>query len=222
MVCLTRRFAWEPRALKGSIVAKAALAVPAPDTEQLDLWAEAIDQATFVVDAPPVERDKYTLIGVPHVITSVTYRESKDKNKPRGFASVEATIAPAPAIENAIRRGWIPGVTALDQLAFTPGSNVVYNDGSTGIRRQLTQMFHDAGMCDVGGDPAEKGARFDRSHTEWDSCNFEGTRHDAEFDVDVTYPLFDQSPNGGRLLIVVKHGLRVSEYGEDSVTFYLS
>lgn len=194
----------------------------APSSEALDLWAEALDQATFVVDAPPVERNKNALIGVPHIITSVTYRESNDKNKPRGYVSVEATIAPAPAIENAIRRGWIPDVSTLADFKLDPGANVVYNDGSTGIRRQLTKMFFDAGMCDVGGDPKEAGARFDRSHTEWESCKFEGTRHDSEFDVDVTYPLFDQSPNGGRLLIVVKHGLRVSEYGEDSVTFYLS
>lgn len=201
----------------------AAVAIPesAQPTEQLDLWAAAAQQATFVVDAPPVERDKYTLIGVPHIITSVTYRDG-DKNKPRGYVSVEATIAPATALEVAIKRGWIPNVTTLDQLALEPGGNVVYNDGSTGIRRQLTQMFHDAGMCDVGGDPKDRGARYDRSHTEWESCDFEATRHDAEFDVDVTYPLFDQSPTGGQLLIVVKHGLRVSEYGEDSVTFYLS
>lgn len=204
-------------------MAKATVAIPdaAPDAEQLDLWAEAVSSATFVVDAPPVERDKNTLIGVPHVITSVTYRDGT-KERPRGYVSIEATIAPALALDNAIRRGWIPNVSSLDQLALEPGSNVVYNDGSTGIRRQLTEMFHNAGMCDVGGDPKDRGARYDRSHTEWDSCKFEGTRHDSEYDVDVTYPMFDQSPNGGRLLIVVKHGLRVSEYGEDSVTFYLS
>lgn len=200
-------------------MAKAAVAIP--DTEQLDLWSEAVNSATFVVDAPPVERDKFTLIGVPHVITSVTYRDGT-KDKPRGYVSVEATIAPAPAIQNAITRGWIPGVNQPSEFKLEPGGNVVYNDGSTGIRRQLTQLFHDAGMCDIGGDPKDGNARFDRAHTEWESCEYTTTRHDAEYDVDVTIPMFDRSPNGGRLLIVVKHGLRASEYGDDSVTFYLS
>lgn len=204
-----------------------AVALPGAELDQLALWKEAEQASTFVFDSPQLERDKYTLIGVPHVITAVSYREPTD-TKPRGYVSIEAFVAPAAALEYAIARGWVPNVDSLEGLKLEPSSKIIYNDGSTGIRRQLTQMFHNAGMLDVGGDPQEKGARFDRSYPTWASYSqrvtklVEETNKKGETtETEVSYPQFDQDMSGNPLSVLVKHGLRVSEYGEDSVTFYL-
>lgn len=71
-------------------------------------------------------RDKADLIGVPHIITSVSFRPVDAKNA-RDFVSVEAVD--------------------VNDLA------IVYNDGSTGIRRQIVAYLTSHGQFPADTDP---------------------------------------------------------------------
>jgi hypothetical protein len=72
------------------------------------------------------------LVGIPMLITRLTFREgikSARTGKPSSYVSCEAVIAP----EKELRRRRID----LDTLAFNPEDQIVFNDGSTGMFRQI-------------------------------------------------------------------------------------
>lgn len=87
-------------------------------------FAELV-KGTAVVEGRTL-RDKETLIGVPHIITAVSFRPVDAKNK-RDFVSVEATDVTDMAI--------------------------VYNDGGTGIRRQIVGYLQAQGQLPQDMDP---------------------------------------------------------------------
>ncbi len=195
-------------------MAEQQLAIPNPNE---GLFASLIDGAT-VIRTAALEQDKMSLVGVPMVITRVTYRPKAAKTE-RGFVSVEAVIADIPHITQAIRRGWIPGVERFEQFPFTPEELIVFNDGSTGIRRQLTMMLDSAGFLNIGDRAEGRNAEFDRDWSEWESFAT-ATRQKISDDQDIEIPDF----NGLRLF--APRGLRVSNYTADGIgdatTFYLS
>lgn len=190
------------------------LTIPNPNE---GLFASLIDGAT-VIRTAALEQDKMSLVGVPMVITRVTYRPKAAKTE-RGFVSVEAVIADVPHITQAIRRGWIPGVERFDQFHFTPEELVVFNDGSTGIRRQLTLMLDSAGSLNIGDRVEGMNSEFDRDWSEWDSYTSYSTQKITE-DQHIEIPDFKD------LRIFAPRGLRVSNYTADGIgdatTFYLS
>lgn len=156
-----------------------------------------------------LEQDKSALIGVPHLITGVVYRDGMLRNKqPTNYLSVEATIADWDTLYNRFQRGRI----TEDQLRrFSPNEAVVYNDGSAGIARQITAYLHDRELIQVpdGPEVGEVGeCRWDVYRAQW----IKG------FDVDNPSPRFD-------IRLLCLRGLRVSEYeygtGE-AATFYLA
>lgn len=137
-------------------------------------FAELV-QGTAVVEGRTL-RDKATLIGVPHIITGVSFRPVDAKNK-RDFVSVEATD--------------------VNDLA------IVYNDGGTGIRRQIVAYLQAAGQLPQDMNPddmiAANGA---------ESVSF-------EFSNDGT----------GIPTLAVPRGLRESDYESDygpARTYYLA
>lgn len=178
-------------------------------------FADLANQAT-VIDTGTLEKDKNTLIGLPHVITRVTYRPCPPDQE-RGYVSVEAVVADADTLESAIRRGWIPGnFASVAALPYMPEERIVYNDGSTGIRRQLTTILHAQGYLNVGA--VEDGSAFDRDWMEWET--FTQSSEQNWQSEKVVIPDFSNIRP-----ILITHGLRVSEYdmnGRDATTFYLS
>ena len=182
---------------------------PAVQTSFDDLMAGAT-----VIDSGTLEQDKFLLIGVPHLITRVTYRPRTARQE-RGYVSVEATIASLPHIAQAVRRKWMPGVEDMGAFPFTPEEKIVYNDGGTGIRRQLTMVLHAQDYLNIGD--VEDNRSFDRDWMEWDSFATSIQQNDGDGKIDV--------PDFQHLRIFAAHGLRVSEYdadGIDAKTFYLS
>lgn len=186
------------------------------------LFASLLEGAT-VIQTATLEQDKMSLVGVPMVITRVTYRPKAAKTE-RGFVSVEAVIADEDHIRQAVRRGWIPGVERFDEFPFTPEELVVFNDGSTGIRRQLTMMLHSAGVLDIGAFDAGDNSAFDRDWSEWESFAT-STRQNLGEDAQGNTVQIDV-PDFPDLRIFAVHGLRVSNYTAagvgDATTFYLS
>lgn len=133
-----------------------------------------------IAGRPKVEKN--ALEDIPHVITAIRYQND-------GYVTVEATVAPEHAIEGE--------------------TQVLYNDGGTGIRRQLTKILHTLTRIEVA------------------RVNDDDTDFDAEFLAWKTYPGIDSGdlPSFNQL-IHIRRGLRVSHYthpkfGEAS-TWYLA
>lgn len=165
------------------------------------------------------EVDKEWLIGVPHVITKVTFWVPK---KGIGHCSVEATIAPEHALSAQLKREKIEALDPSGAPMVEPGEQVVYSDGSTGIRRTLVAMLQAADVIDVGhADLAETGklgeCRYDAPWTDWDridSTTMQGA---------VEVPSFEKNHVGGQLKIRVTRGLQKSDYNDgESTTYYLA
>lgn len=177
-------------------------------------------QAFRVTGFSLVSKDE--LLGVPHIITRVTYWLPKKDQL--GMVSLEATVADAETLERAIQRRWVPNVENLSQLRIEPNERVVYNDGGTGIRRQVTKFFHHYGAIDVGRADVAEDLRYDTPWTEWESYS-ETRRQSAEVPAVPSVTRL-KTPDGERpMLLAVDRGLSVSkysnEYADEAETYYL-
>lgn len=90
------------------------------------------------------------------------------------------------------------------------GSNIVFNDGSTGIRRQLVNYLSQKGLVDPGKGPEEgPECRYDNPFSDWKKGK-------------------EEAVNGWDIRLVCARGLRVSEYewpagsGQLASTWYLA
>lgn len=167
--------------------------------------------------------EKSSLVGIPHVITAVTY-QLPTQTRPLGYVSVEALVADAETLERYRMMRRIPESSIINNRLFVDAlERIVYNDGSTGIRRTLTKLFEDQGMLVIGSDLPESGplgqCRYDIPWPQW--TNFS----QSEMQSDVAVPRFTKLPNGNPLIIPIPNGLRSSGYtvdGEDVTTFFLA
>lgn len=85
------------------------------------------------------------LVGVPFVLTRVVFRPGVLRDKERqAYVSCEVRVAPEldlRLINSRRSSSKLPSVTSLDSLAFGPDSHVVFNDGSTGVYRQVVKLL---------------------------------------------------------------------------------
>jgi len=139
------------------------------------------------------------LVGVPFVIEGVTFREGDinigTKGEPfnRDYVSVECLVHP------------------LYQSRFKR-PRVVFNDGSTGIYRQIVAYLASKGLATVDENLPEggeaHGSRYDVSYS-GPEIDATGTRFSREFDITLLCP----------------EGLRYSDYpgpAGDARTYYLA
>lgn len=188
-----------------------------PDTDLMNVPYSEIDNAGEFYKIPgwDLVDDKDKLMGVPFIIVGVTFQMPvADKARPAGerdYVSCRAIIGDQAALDEAEERGWIPG-----KLAFKPEERILFNDGSTGIRRDIVKILHSAGLIDVGhdGDPA----RFDNPWTQWDECKQHAQQGEN------LVPEFVSNHRGNLFTIKARRGVRKSEYSNeygDAVTYYL-
>lgn len=182
-------------------------------------FAQLRDSATAVISSAQLEKDKARLLGVPHIITRVTYRPGIEE---RDYVSVEAVVADVDTLKYEIKRGRIPNVAEYADLAVEAEEHIVYNDGSTGVRRQLTHLLHNMGLIEVPDVGQDLGI-FDTPYDGWSVITQTGLMNGDAEDEKIEVPDFTQSPSGAPLAIVVGHGLRVSvEPKFNKEVFYLS
>lgn len=183
----------------GEVSALRGLYDPSRDFRSLALEAQYFSKGFRLVD-------KDALIGVPHIIIGVTYRDgflSPDKRIQGDYVSVEAVIADKDTLNSPQISSQLP--VPADQLSVYPNESVVYNDGGTGIRRTFTELFHDIGLINHGGDP-------DRPMSQW----AEGADRAA---AGITADL-----NGQVFRYLALYGLRRSDYESPygpATTFYI-
>lgn len=190
-------------------------------------YDELMGMETFRVSGFTI-LSKDELIGVPHIITKVTYWQPLAGRI--GHATCEATLASPEYLSRAIGRGWIPNVSNVSDLRIEPNERIVYNDGSTGIRRQLTQLFHHRGAIDVGHEDVQDDSRFDTPWPDWESFTETRRQSAAAGDVPCVSKVLvstsaDREAVYKPLILRADRGLRVSEYAneftDDGRTFYL-
>jgi len=153
---------------------------------------------------------KDALIGVPHIVIGVTYREGFPREGKAGdYVSVEAVVADAKTLASNPIKHQLP--VPPDQLSVYPNECVVYNDSGTGVRRYLTELFHNIGLVDVG--PAKGDASpYDKPFQLWKSGA----------DLATTGIVADNDGDAFRLPVM--RGLRRSDYeweGQPATTYYL-
>lgn len=160
------------------------------------------------VFAEAQKEDKRPFLGVPHIITRVTYRPGMENND---YVSVEALIGNQAMIDEAFSRRWNDFVYASPaDFPFRPGEKVIYNDGSTGLRRQLTSMLYRLGLLGIANVGQEMSI-FDTPYWEWEGFEQSSLMNDSENEGEkITIPDFTLDANGNQLAVVVYHGLRVS------------
>jgi hypothetical protein len=136
--------------------------------------------------------DKDQLVGVPLIITAVTFR--------RGIVGADGTVRDYVSIE-----------------AKTQDGDIVFNDGSTGIRRQIVAYLVKKGAIDLGD--VASNSDYDKSMYQWQTPEI---RLELE---DVKHVTFRALPDGTPIALMAKRGLRVSSYdwnGKDTETWYLA
>jgi hypothetical protein len=171
-------------------------------------WAELTESAITTKGADLLEAADLT--GVPFVITGITIRPgdiadpvSKEKGN---YVSLELVTGDEKAFAKAVKRKRIP-----DTCDIEPGERLVFNDGSTGIRRQIVGLMENLGwiILPEGPEGGKRGeSRLDTPPEQWEFA--EGnTGVQVRFDVDgravVTAPL----------RVLCERGIRVSEYEND-------
>lgn len=192
-------------------------------------FAQLRDQATAIVSEAQLEQDKLRLLGVPFVATRLTFRPgiTDAAGNLNDYVSVEAVIGGEPELAEALRRGWIPNASGvIADLPFRPNEKVVFNDGSTGVRRQFVTLLWKLGLIEIEG-VAGDAAIFDTPYFGWKSFS-QHSLMNGEGDEKLTVPDFTEGSNGTPLAIFADHGLRLSEFPnpanpkDTSRVFYLS
>lgn len=173
---------------------------------ELDEWNEASSTAAEVLGyslygGKENDRKLDALVGVPFVITGISFREgdiipalgtllpdgTRDKESPRDYVSLECLIHP-------------------DYAPTFKRKYIVFNDGSTGIYRQIVAFLASRGEFPLNESLPESG---DANTTRYDISLSHGPDEPEEFKGNLRCP----------------EGLRKSEYkgpAGDSVTWYLA
>jgi hypothetical protein len=154
--------------------------------------------------------EKTTLVGIPFVITSATFRDGilRPDKTPTNYVSLEAVVADRATLDMRVAAGRLDAGKARQ---VTPNEAIVINDGSSGICRQVVAYLAAKGLIQVppGTEVGPSNStRYDVYRAEW----LKG------FNMDNPNPRFD-------IVLACRRGLRVSEYESDwgpAGTFYLA
>lgn len=165
----------------------------------MQTWDEANESA---IEFPGYDllTDERTdkLEDVPFLIVGATFRPgiTTAEGRAMSYVSVECMIAPSPLIR---RRGIDP-----DSLPFAPESHVVFNDGSTGVYRQIVSALEGIGYIKLGNNGVREnapkgGSVFDQPPGEWADVRFGDLRFDEEGRGVYAAPIRLRAPRGLRL-----------------------
>lgn len=153
---------------------------------QMPVYQPGADWETIVSDADEIlgydlARDETAddLVGVPFVITRVYFRPGVLRDKERAaYVSCEVLVAPQIDLRliNSRREGSrLNRLPDLEALAFGPGSHVVFNDGSTGVYRQIVKYLAAKRFIDLKTPVIEAGSygesSFDQPPNRWAGIN---------------------------------------------------
>lgn len=178
----------------------------------LDFRKLALESEYFARGFRLIEKD--WIKAVPFGCCSVTYREGFIRDNVQGdYISLEAVVADKETLDMPqVRLGYAEAHEGVTDLYIFPNEPVVFNDGSTGVRRTITKLLHDTGTIDVGGKEDDP-RRFDRPMSLWKSGAEEAQAGITAF------------ANGKPFRYFAARGLRRSDYESPygpATTFYFA
>jgi hypothetical protein len=175
----------------------------------------AVEEWWADVDADEVEghdllRDDalYDVVGVPFMGMKVIFREGVQRKGAKwrdDYVSLELRVAPAQTILaglsriQARRRSFDVPELSAEQLASLPGEQLVINDGSTGLYRQIVEYLAAKELIELpqGDEQGEKGETiFDMPRSQW----IKGA---------------DEATSGIEIRLRCSRGLRYSDYSNE-------
>lgn len=186
------------------------VAVPGPDIEPWTggSWEELTAGADEVFGAD-LEKGA-SLIGVPMCLISAEFRQGDFANAKTSeagwYVSLTTIVGPEAEINRAIRRGRIPEEI---QGQVEPGERLLFNEGGTGIYRQIVAYLEAKGIIRIDSELPGEGrygeSRYDVLPSQW------------EIREDIKNGTLKIGPDGLRSLyfslrILCPRGLRSSEY----------
>lgn len=147
------------------------------------------------------------LVGVPFLITGVTFRPGVLRDKERAaYVSCEVRIAPKLDLRIINTRrdsSRLPKIADLDSLAFEPDSHLIFNDGSTGVYRQVVKYLAAKGFIALADPVIEVGSygetSFDQPPGRWAAINAGDSAFDADEFLGYSTPIRLYCPRGLRL-----------------------
>lgn len=190
---------------------------------QLNMFNDNGDFATGITIDSPDNFDKGVLVGIPLKIVTATFWIP---TKGSGMVSVECYIGSEIAIKRNKMRGHLGPQTEFEGLLVVePGERIVFNDGSTGIRRALVRHLQENGRIDVGHEKMPEDGKLGECRYDLPWAENKGGKlvpvwksfASATAQGDVQVPHFEMDIN-------LKKGLRPSEYENEqgeNVTYYL-
>lgn len=166
---------------------------------------------------------KSALKGVPFIILGVTFREGYPMGDRVGdYVSVEAVTGGPADIKRNLGLGLLE-----EEPAIGYNELVVFNDGSTGIRRTIAEILHGKSMVNVGPSPEDfEGlkSRFDRPFQYWIMPESGQYAEVTEYSM-----AFTAESDGEKIKWLFRNGLRASDYQfevgnkmQDATTWYFA
>jgi hypothetical protein len=169
-------------------------------------WEELTRDATEVFGAD-LEKGAQ-LVGIPFCLIMATYRPGfvKPDGTTGFYVSLDAIIGPEEQITRAVRRGRVP---EGHEILVDPEEHIVFNEGGTGVYRQVSQFLEASGRIKINSDLPREGksgeSRYDISPAEWD------VDPSAEFKLDAA----GNPTVGFSIRLLCPRGLRESEYDNE-------
>jgi hypothetical protein len=169
-------------------------------------WNDVMAEAVGVGGADLLGKDLVDyLVDIPHCVVGVDFRQGEaTKNGHDGaYVSLTALVAPADVIVRRFKGD-------LNSLPFEPEAVVVYNDGGTGIYRQVVKLLHANGFIGLTDQIKEGGAAgestYDLHPAKWTGVDTKRVR--------VSYGDDGTTVTGihANLRIAAPRGIRYSEY----------
>jgi hypothetical protein len=162
------------------------------------------------------------LVGVPFLVTAVHFWPGVMRDKEmQAYVSCEVRVSPGLTLKviNSRREGSnLTGIASLDSLAFGPDSHVVFNDGSTGVYRQIVKYLAAKGFITLKDPIVEAGSygesSFDQPPSRWAGINA-GTQTEDDGFVSYSSPVRLYCPRGLRL------SLYQNDYTQTGKTRYI-
>lgn len=177
-------------------------------------WSNLINEADEILGYD-LARDETAddLVGVPFLLTRVYFRPGVLRDKERqAYVSCEVRVAPdldLRLINNRRRGSELASLPSLEGLAFGPDAHVVFNDGSTGVYRQVVKYLAMKGYITLKAPVVEAGgygeSSFDQSPARWASI-LQGAREETD-DGFTAYT--------ANVRLYCPRGLRLSLYGNE-------
>ena len=187
-------------------------------------WGNLITEADEIVGYD-LARDETAddLVGVPFLITGVVFRPGVLRGTERSaYVSCECRIAPRLDLRlintrrESSRLGKVPD---LEQLTFEPDAHVVFNDGSTGVYRQIVKYLAMKGFITLSDPIVEAGSygesSFDQPPSRWADTSTGQISRDEDGWVGYTTPIRLYCPRGLRL------SLYENDYTQTGKTRYI-